>query len=122
MHKKYLVLFLAVISALIWFGSAFPQDPGVPDTVSVECLDKVRPNSQVVLNVYITNDEHLGTFTIPLVFPDTTSNLDITLDSVRFSGTRASTATLVTDPSSIDNAKNRVVVYAIWFAGDLAPG
>jgi len=122
MHKKYLVLFISAILALLWYGSAFSQDPGVPDTIRVECLDKVRPNSQVVLNVYITNDEHLGTFTIPLAFPDSATNLDITLDSVRFSGTRAATATLVTDPSSIDNAKNRVVVYAIWFSGDLAPG
>src|SRR3990170_3826674 len=122
MHKKYLVLFISAILAFFWYASAFSQDPGVPDTVRVECLDKVRPNTSVVLNVYITNDEHLGTFTIPLAFPDSTTNLDITLDSVRFSGTRASTASLVTDPSSIDNAKNRVVVYAIWFSGDLAPG
>ncbi len=52
MHKKYLVLFFSAILALLWYGSAFSQDSGVPDTARVECLDKVRPNTQVVVNVY----------------------------------------------------------------------
>ena len=126
MHKKYLVLFFIAILALLWYGSAFSQDPGVPDTARVECLDKVRPNSQVVLNVYITNDEELGAFTIPLLFPDTASTLDVVCDSISFVGTRAAGATLKSDksycPECIQNDKHRLQIFGIWFGTGLTAG
>jgi len=131
MHKKYLVLFFSAILALLWYGSAFSQDPGVPDTVRVECLEKVRPNSQVVLNVYAYNDEELGAFTIPITFPDTVSNMDISLDSVSFVGTRAASATLRNDRSDntswkVDSTdvvnKNRLTIWAVWFGAGLGSG
>ncbi len=122
MHKKYLIFILAVIISSFWPILAFSQDPGNPDTVMVQCLDIVRPNSQVVLDIYVYNDEALGAFSIPLSFPDTVTQLDIICDSVSFAGTRSSSAQFVSDSSSIDNATNRVNVFAVWFAGQLAAG
>jgi len=105
---------------------ALAQDPGIPDTAKVQCIDKIRPNSQVVLNLYIYNDEHLGGFTIPLAFPDSVTNLDITCDSISFVGTRGASAQLKADSTSrftdINNTKNRVLVWAVWFSGDLDTG
>jgi hypothetical protein len=131
MHKKYLVLFFSAILALLWYGSAFSQDPGVSDTARVDCVDKVRPNSQVVLNVYAYNDENLGAFTIGIVFPDTVSNMDISLDSVSFVGTRVVPGTLTntrSDPASwkVDSTnvvnKNRLMIWAVYLTGQLGPG
>ncbi|HVP35561.1 MAG TPA: T9SS type A sorting domain-containing protein, partial [Terriglobales bacterium] len=117
-----LLFFFVIIVSLTGFNLALAQDPGVRDTCTVQRLQNVPANTQVVVNVDIANDEHLGTFVIPLVFPDTASTLDVKCDSVSFVGTRAASATLVTDASSIENSKHRLVVYAIWFIGDLAPG
>lgn len=115
-------LFLGVILFGFFTSLALAQDPGVPDTAIVECIDVVRPNSQVILNLYIVNDENLGAFTIPLIFPDSTTDLDIWCDSISFVGTRAAGATYVSDSNAIDNDKNRLVAYGIWFSGSLPPG
>jgi hypothetical protein len=131
MKRNLTLVFLLSIFCLISFNFALAQDPGVRDTCRVERLEKVRPNTPVVLNVYIFNDEALGAFTIPLVFPDTVSNMDIALDSVSFVGTRAASATLTNDRSDTTSwkedstnvvNKNRLLIWAVWFSGDLAPG
>ncbi len=123
MLKKCLPFIFSGILILLWSGLAFPQDTGVTDTARIECIEKVRPNSQVVLNVYMWNDETIGGFTIPLAFPDTATNLDITCDSISFVGTRAANADAKSGLESLDNAKNRVNVFAIWiFTTPLAPG
>jgi hypothetical protein len=114
MLKKCLPFIFAGIFILLWSGLAFPQDTGNIDTVIVQCLEKVRPNTQVVLNVYICNDETIGGFTIPLAFPDTATNLDITCDSISFVGTRVTNADAKSGLESINNDKNRVNVFAIW--------
>jgi len=128
--KKCGMFFGALLFVLIPV-LAMAQDPGVPDTARVECLDKVRPNSQVVLHVYAFNDEALGSFVIPMAFPDTVSNMDIFLDSVSFVGTRAASATLKNDRNdalsyTFDSTnvvnKNRLTIWAVWIAGGLAPG
>lgn len=116
------LIFFLVVFSLISFNFALAQDPGVKDTCIIQRIAKVLPSSQVVVDVYVSNDEHLGSFVIPLVYPDTNSALDIICDSVSFVGTRAASATLKTDASSIENSKHRLVVYAVWFSGDLAPG
>lgn len=122
MYKKYLVFIVTFIIMSILPVLAFSQDPGQVDTAIVECLDIVRPNTQVVLNVWIYNDENLGGYNIPLAFPDSVTHLDITCDSISFVGTRSASASFRSDLASIDNAKNRLVVYAIWFIGNLPPG
>lgn len=119
---KRVGLFLGIILFGFLTSFALAQDPGDPDTAIVECIDVVRPASQVILNVYVVNDENLGQFTIPLAFPDTATNLDITCDSISFVGTRGALAQFRSDSTSIDNAKNRLVVFAIWLSGSLPPG
>jgi len=122
MLKRYSVFAFSIILIPLLTGLAFSQDPGEPDTAIVECLEYVRPNSRVILNVYTVNDSALIEFQIPLAFPDTVTNLDITCDSISFVGTRAVSATMKSDSASIDNDKNRLVVFAVWFAGSLPPG
>lgn len=122
MKRNLTLVFLLSLFCLTSFNFALAQDTGVKDTCYVDRITKVLPSTQVIMNVYIVNDEALGAFTIPLRFPDSISILDITCDSVSFVGTRSEAATYKTDTSSIDNAKNRVNVFAIWFVGDLAPG
>ncbi|MCJ7508621.1 MAG: hypothetical protein MUO85_07835, partial [candidate division Zixibacteria bacterium] len=120
---KKVFLFLSVLVLGLFTSFALGQDTGVTDTVRVECIDKVRPNSQVVLNVYMWNDETIGGFSIPLAFPDSLTNLDITCDSISFVGTRASGADAKSDSTAINNGKNRANVWAIWILSTpLQPG
>jgi len=116
------LIFFLVLFCFMGFSFAYAQDPGVPDTCIIQRIEKVLPNTQVIVNVYVFNDEHLQAITIPLVYPDTNSTLPVKCDSVSVVGTRSATAAMTTDSFSIDNVKHRVAVYAIWFAGDLAPG
>jgi hypothetical protein len=116
------LVFFLVLFCLTSFNFALAQDPGIPDTCIIQRIEKVLPNTQVVVDVYVFNDEHLGGITIPLVYPDTNSTLDVRCDSVSFVGTRSASATLTTDSNSIANSKHRLAVYAVWFVGDLAPG
>jgi len=119
--RKIVIAFGVLLLALLPY-LAKAQDTGNIDTAIVQCLEKVRPNTQVVMNVYVVNDEGLGAITIPLRFPDSISNLDITCDSISFVGTRAASAAYKSDSTSINNAKNRLVVLAIWIAGELGTG
>lgn len=108
------ILLAALLSVIILGNFALAQDPGVPDTCWVERLEKVLPNSQVVLNIYLTNDENIGGFAVPLAFPDSITNLDITCDSVSFVGTRSSGKIYGSDSTSVDNDKNKVVAFAFF--------
>ncbi len=56
------------------------------------------PNTQVVVDVYMYNDEHLGAFTIPLVYPDTNSTLPLICDSVSVVGHEHSATTAIFNP------------------------
>jgi hypothetical protein len=60
--KKFKKFFFFLLLIVIWPVLAFSQDPGEPDTVIVECMEFVRANSQVVLDVYIVNDSAVGGF------------------------------------------------------------
>jgi len=122
MQRKYMLFIFSATFVLFWFGLVFPQDTGIRDTARVECAENVRPNSQVVLNVYIFNDEPLGAYSIPLAFPDTLTGLDITCDSVSFAGTRSESSAYRIGSGSIENDKNRLVVWAVWWTGELSPG
>ena len=84
MLKKYIPFIFSILLISLLPASSFSQDPGEVDTAIVECIDVVRPNSQVVLNIYIHNDEELGGYQIPLAFPDPSTHLDITCDSIVF--------------------------------------
>ncbi len=121
MVKKITPTFLLILSFLL-AGTALSQDPGNPDTARVECLQWVTANSQVVLNVYLYNDSVLGGFAIPLAFPDTITNLDVTCDSISRVGTRSQTAFFFSDSTSVDNDKNRLIVVALWSVVGLPPG
>jgi len=108
------------------FNLAYAQDPGVPDTCLVQTLQSVPASSQVTLDVYVWNDEECGAVTIPLVFPDTLSTLDVVCDSISFVGTRAAGASLKSDmsfcPECLENSKHRLLVFAVWFGTGLTAG
>src|SRR5512136_303225 len=102
MSHRYLFCILALFSSSLWSSSVFSQDPGVKDTVIVECLEKVRPNSRVGLNVYLTNDDSVRFLQIPLNLP---SGIDvITCDSIRFWGRAWN---ILFNLSEIDNVSGR---------------
>ena len=122
---------------ILWFGifclSAFnfvlaQVDPGIRDTCSLSRFWTIPPDTQVVMDIYVFNDEYLGGFTIPLAFADSNSDLDITCDSISFVGTRSTGNVYIyksdkaSCPECIDNEKNRLLVFAIWFMGSLEPG
>ena len=120
MKRNFLTFIsLLAIFVLVNFSFVLAQDPGIPDTCYVERLQKVLPNSHVVLNVYLINDSAIGGYQIPLTFPDTLSTLAITCDSVSFVGTRTTTAGYY--GSQINNAKHRLKIYAAW-GTQLDPG
>ncbi len=97
-------------------------DPGIPDTVSVERMANVPPNTHLPpLHVYLTNDEPIAAYTIPLAFPDSIHDYDVTCDSVSFAGTRTDARALDVYPV-VDNNRNLLFIPAIWFAGQLDPG
>ncbi|HEX9911915.1 MAG TPA: T9SS type A sorting domain-containing protein [candidate division Zixibacteria bacterium] len=126
MKRNLTLVFLLSLFCLTSFNLALAQDSGIRDTCYVDRITKVRPDTQVIMNVYIVNDEALGAFTIPLRFPDSISNLDITCDSISFVGTRSESAAFKSDSTSINNAKNRLVALAIWITelgiGNVASG
>lgn len=115
--------FLVVIFVISILGNlTLAQDLGVQDTCIVERLEYVPAGTQVVLNVYLVNDHNIGGFGMGLGFPDSATNLDITCDSISWVGTRGASATYRSDATSVDNGKNRLTLYGLWFVGYLAPG
>ena len=105
------------------FAPASPgSDPGIPDTVKVGRIANAPPNTHLPpVDVFLVNDEPVGSFTVPLAFPDSVSDYDIICDSVSFAGTRCPFI-IIDPPLPIDNVKNRLLIYYIFFAGQLDPG
>lgn len=120
------LIFFLVLFCFMGFSFAYAQDPGVPDTCIVQTLQSVPASSQVTLDIYVWNDEECGAITIPLVFPDTVTALDVVCDSISFVGMRAAGASLKSDiifcPECIENAKNRLEMFAVWFGTGLTAG
>ena len=97
-------------------------DPGIPDTVSVERVATVPPNTHLPpIYVYLFNDEPLAAYAVPLAFPDSIYDYDIRCDSVSFADTRTDFVALDVYPV-VDNDRNLIFIPAIWFAGQLEPG
>jgi hypothetical protein len=119
MKRKIEVFVMAVIAfVLLGFGSVSAGDYGAPDTVWIERIQTVNPNTQVILRIYAFNDHKVQAIQIPFTFPDTTSDMDISLDSISW-GTRASSAIKNDEVSYWKDSmqvvdKNRLVVWAIW--------
>jgi hypothetical protein len=96
-------------------------DPGIPDTISVERMENVPPNTHLPpVHVYLTNDEPIAAYTVPLAFPDSIYNYDIVCDSVSFAGTRTPPA-FDMNPG-IDNDRNAILIWAVVFAGQIDRG
>ncbi|HEX9916189.1 MAG TPA: T9SS type A sorting domain-containing protein [candidate division Zixibacteria bacterium] len=131
MKRKLLVLVLGIsLFVLLGLSFALAGDYGEPDTVWLEKIQTVNPNSQVVYRIYLFNDHNISAFTIPITFPDTTSNMDISLDSVSSVGTRIALAQGKNDPSFFPTDstnvvnKNRIALWMVWSwvgAGYLSP-
>ncbi|OGC79698.1 MAG: hypothetical protein A2W07_01205 [candidate division Zixibacteria bacterium RBG_16_43_9] len=125
-HRIRALIFFLVLFCLTSFNFALAQDPGTPDTCIVQSLQSVPASSQVTLDVYVWNDQECGAITIPLVFPDTVSTLDVVCDSISFVGMRAAGASLKSDmsfcPECIENNKNRLQLFAVWFGTGLTAG
>jgi len=115
---KRAVQILTLLSPLIFLAanqSCQAQDPGILDTVRVSTVSGT-PGSQVVLTVTGFNDEDLAGIQAPLKF----SSSSVIIDSVSFTGSRLSGASTL--PVSIDNATQKVVFGAVYFAGPLSAG
>jgi len=123
MKRNFLTfVFILTIFSLLSFNSALGQDPGVRDTCWVDRLETVPADTQVVLNIYLVNDENIGGYNVPLAFPDPGTNLDITCDSISFVGTRSEDMAFGSDSASIDNDNNRLVAFAVFVFPVLPPG
>ena len=119
MLKKLIIL---LVLSLVSIPAFAQEDPGIRDTCLLTEFETVPPNSTVVMDVYVFNDEALLGFDIPLVFGDSSQYLDIRCDSVSFAGTRAENAFMQTTPAFIDNSKYRLEVFAVWVGDYLASG
>ena len=97
-------------------------DPGIPDTVRIQRIEFIPPDTHICVDVTVFNDEPLISFTIPLMFPDTIYNYDINCDSISFTGTRVIDAQIKSDSAAISNQKNALIVFAIWISGQLERG
>lgn len=115
-------IFILAIFGILNFNYALGQDPGVADTCWVDRLETVPASSQVILNIWLVNDENIGGFNVPLAFPDPGTHLDIKCDSISFVGTRSASLAFGSDSLSIDNDNNRLVVFAVFFFPVLTPG
>jgi hypothetical protein len=117
-EKLIFLILLALLSFTQSAGVALADDPGIPDTCRVGCLDVTLPGQQVMVEVSVYNDEALGGVVVPLVFGD--PSLDVVCDSVSFVGTRVEGAEYL--GVKIDTAGYKLLFYAIWIASDLSVG
>jgi len=112
------LIFWSGIVYLSTFSFVLAQvDPGIRDTCKLSRFYTIPADTQVVMDVYVFNDEAVGAFTIALGYPDTTSTADVVCDSISFVGTRAAGASFKSDstfcPDCIDNAKHRLEIFAV---------
>jgi len=117
-EKLILVILLALFLFLPTAGVVLADDPGIPDTCRVQCLDFTPPGQQVVIPVTVYNDEALGGLAVPLTFGH--APFDVVCDSVSFQGSRITDAEVV--GATIDTANYRLVFYVIYFSTDLPVG
>jgi hypothetical protein len=85
-------------------------------------MANVPPNTHLPpIHVYLTNDEPIAAYTIPLAFPDSIHDYDIICDSISFAGTRTGPQVLGMYPV-VDNNRNILFIPVILFASQLDPG
>jgi hypothetical protein len=118
------ILLSATLSFLI--SMSFHLCFAVEDTVEVGMIGPAPANSSVAVDVRLFNDENIGGFTIPLSF-DTTVSLDVTCDSIHWSSrfwTNLPYAYAGDGPISdyIDDANNKLNIWAVWGTDTLPPG
>ena len=113
--RNILFIFLVL---LLMPNRSFSQDLGEPDTCTVEQIGTVQPSSHFELKINVFNDEALGGYAIPLNFG--APPMDITCDSLSFTGTRTINPGLY--GLEVDTANYSLILYAVWYSGNLAPG
>lgn len=111
----------ALVMVLLVSGSATAQsDPfGEIDLVYGDSV-LARPGQEIVVRFSLTNDEALGSISVPLTF-DTTV---LTLQSIDFENSRVDfIGTKIVDPVEVANANGRFVVAVIrFFEEAISPG
>jgi hypothetical protein len=126
MKEKIFFIVWTLSFVLVFTGLSLAQDdPGIPDTVRVECVLAVPANSPSSMKFYLFNDEYVAGFSVPLTFYNS-SNLDIYVDSIILA-TRVTSeypdlkTALWHNGSSGDTAKT-LLTGAVWFTDSLPPG
>jgi hypothetical protein len=125
MKEKIFVFVCALSFVLIFASLGFANDPGIPDTVRIECVSNVPANSQFTITIYLYNDEGLAAFAVPLRFYNS-NNLDIYVDSIKYSTRVTSRNPSLTSAAwhngaSGDTAKT-LLSGAIWFSDSILAG
>jgi len=126
MKEKPFVFVLALGFVLVLSSLGLAQDdPGIPDTVRVECVLNVPASAQFTMKIYLYNDEGLQGFSVPLTFYNP-SNLDIYVDSIILAARVTSrnpslTAARWHNESTGDTAKT-LLSGAVWFSDSLLVG
>ena len=117
MLRKYLPIIFSGILILLWPVLAFSQDPGVPDTVRVECLEIVGPSTQVTVEVSLYNDENLGAIILPLTFshPSNQAICDSLHWGPRVTAKMPNMYAGQDTAHYIDTTNFKVNVWAVWF-------
>ena len=118
MSKELRIALLMCLTALLLTGLAFSQDEGEKDTCRVEEIATVLPNSHFELEISAFNDEALGAYAIPLSYG--APPMDIVCDSFSFAGSRTVNTYLY--GLEVDTSNYSLILYAVWFTGDLSPG
>lgn len=77
-------LFAIVLIFVAAFGTAFAQDPGVPDTVRLDTGVFVTPKAAV--HVYLINDQALSGIQIPVTYSSDLAVLDSVVPGPRLAG------------------------------------
>jgi len=125
MRFKPLIYLSIVIFVILSLNIAYAQDPGIPDTVSIECKEKVLPDSEFTLEAYMFTDSALGGFNVSLTFYNS-NNLDIYVDSIVWSDRIANSGFAVDgklwhNSSAGDTAKT-LRFGAVWIGNELPAG
>ena len=115
------ILFIIVISLLILcFFHSYGLTLNQPDTVRVECLKFVSPQTTVTADVTFWTDQTLGGFSVPLTFYNP-HNPDIVCDSVSWSQAFWNNIPAMYD-AIIDSTEKKLVFYAAYLSGAWSTG
>lgn len=125
MRFKIRLYLLIIIWMILSFSLAQAQDPGIPDTIRVECKETVLPNSEFTLEVYIFFDSLLSGVRVPLTFYNS-DNLDIYVDSIIWGSLITSKPPDIEGRSWHNEAEGdtakTLLFGAVWFVSSLSPG